>query len=248
MLTLSMRRIVTPWVITLWAAAAAAQPDDPELRRARKLFKKAEVHFSLGEFDKALRLYKNAYRIKQLPEFLFNIGQCYRHQDQCKGAVFHFRQFLLHQPNAPEKREVRRLIHECEAKLAKAEREKAAAAKRDAAAAARPPKEPRLSRLWFWVGAGTAVALLTTAVVTAVLARSKNDEFLDPDTPVDRRQELKDQGEALEVTSWATLGAGVVAVGGAVALYFLSQPEEGEPAVSVSPAPGGGVLQVFGRF
>ena len=244
---LLIQRIVIPWVIASWATAAMAETEDIELKRARALFKKAEVHFSLGEFDRALRLYKSAYRTKHLPEFLFNIGQCFRHKDRCKEAVFHFRQFLLHQPDAPEKREVKRLIRECEAKLAKAERERELAARR-AAAAPPPRREPRLSRLWFWVGAGTAVALLSTAVVTAVVARSKNDEYLDPDTPVDRRQELKDQGEALEITSWATLGAGVVAVGGAVALYFLSQGEPGAPAVSAAPTTGGAVLQVVGRF
>lgn len=82
--------------------------------RARELFKRAEVHFSLGEFEAALELYKEAYKSKPLPGFLFNIGQCHRNLKLHDKALFFYRQYLLRLPTAGNRKEVEKLIEMCE--------------------------------------------------------------------------------------------------------------------------------------
>ena len=255
-------------------ATVAAQPGEPAsgearaLRKARALFKRAEVSYSLGEFDRALTLYKEAYRSRQLPEFLFNIGQCYRHQGRCKEAVFHFRQFLLRQPRAPEKHQVRRLIRECQAALAEERRkeEDRSRMQRDAAAAARArgsgwlfgPGAPgrRPWRVAFWGGVGVTTALLGTAVVTAVLSRKKADEYMDYGIAARKRQDLRQDARVLDIASWTAFGLGAAALGGTVALYFLGRgpvqdarataPKSG--GVTLSPVRGGGMVLLRGGF
>ena len=229
----------------LLGAAPAGGEDDPAVQRARALFKQAEVHFSLGEFQHALKLYKEAYRTKQLPEFLFNIGQCERHLGNCRDAVFHFRQFLLHQPDAPEKKQVNELILECEAKLAAEE-----------VSATSQPTSPNtavdhnhpISRTWFWVGVGTTGVLLTTSLVTGLLAAEKDEQAGDPGVDRDRRRELQDQSDTLELTAWTTLGLGLAAAGGTVALYFFSEPAAPPKVLSVAPRRGGGLVLLRTEF
>ena len=78
--------------------------------RAKALFHEAEQHFKLGEFKRALPLFKKAYKAKALPPFLFNIGQCHRHMGDCKMARFFFVQFLqgpVQKRQQVQKRQVR---------------------------------------------------------------------------------------------------------------------------------------------
>jgi len=246
-----MRFLLPLALVLLLGVPAVGQKADPELTHARELFKQAEVHFSLGEFARALKLYKEAYRIRQLPEFLFNIGQCQRHLGNCKDAVFHFRQFLLHQPSAPERKQVNELILECEAKMAAKEVTENPASQPSSLPNQGPATTaPRqISRTWFWVGVGVSGGLLVTSLVTGLLAVDRNNTYNDPGTPVDRRRELKDQGEALEITAWTTLGVGVAAAGATAALYWLTRPAPREAqAVSFAPLRGGGVFSLQGSF
>lgn len=243
-----MRFFLPLALLLLLDAPARGQKTDPELTHARALFKQAEVHFSLGEFAQALKHYKEAYRIRQLPEFLFNIGQCQRHLGNCKDAVFHFRQFLLHQPSAPERKQVNELILECEAKMA-AEEVTSRPTSQPTPPDGPHPAAPRISRTWFWVGVGVSGGLLATSLVTGLLAVDRNNTYNDPGTPVDRRRELKDQGEALELTAWTTLGIGVAAAGATAALFWLSRPAPHEArTVSFAPLRGGGVFSLQGSF
>ena len=101
--------------LLLASTVAHSQPAD--LRKARAAFQKAEVHFKLGEFKKALPLYKEAFRAKAMPEFLFNIGQCHRHLGDCKQTNFFFRQFLRQRPRSPHRSNLEKMIRQCEAHL-----------------------------------------------------------------------------------------------------------------------------------
>jgi tetratricopeptide (TPR) repeat protein len=66
------------WIIVALALAltrpAAGEADE---QRARALFRRAEVHFNLGEFAPAADLYRQAYRLAPLPGFLYNLAQCH---------------------------------------------------------------------------------------------------------------------------------------------------------------------------
>ena len=200
--------------------------------RARALFDRAEVHFSLRAFDKALPLYAAAYRIKPMPEFLFNMGQCHRYMGNHERAIFHYRQFILKKPETSQRSQVEQLIAESEGKL-RAEQAAAAGARAGSPSAARAC----LSRGWFWAGVGVTTALTLTSITTGVVAGGQGPG---------------DDTRALEITSWITLGGAVVAAASTVGLFWLSRSTPQKTANGLRLVPlvaqrSGGVL-LEGRF
>src|SRR5205085_1348650 len=66
----------------VFAAVTAADANPEELARARRAFKKGEKLYALGRFEEALKEYERAFEIVELPELLFNIGQCQRNLEK----------------------------------------------------------------------------------------------------------------------------------------------------------------------
>jgi len=125
--------LIVGLVISAMLASPVAMADDAaDLKRAKVLFKKAELHFKLGEFKEALPLYKEAYRLKPLSGFLFNLGQCHRYLGNCDRANFFFRQFITDNPKSPHVPEIKRLMESC----------KPAKPKKPAPAPAPPAEKP----------------------------------------------------------------------------------------------------------
>lgn len=58
------------------AAEAKAQHDGAPAAAAR--FREGKKHYQLSEYEDALREFKEGFRLKDDPVFLFNIAQCYR--------------------------------------------------------------------------------------------------------------------------------------------------------------------------
>jgi tetratricopeptide (TPR) repeat protein len=79
---------------------------------AREHFKKGQTHYALGEFDDAAKEFREAYRLRQEPAILFNIGQAYRQMQQYQQAYFHYRQYLAQKPDAPNRPEVDALVEQ----------------------------------------------------------------------------------------------------------------------------------------
>jgi len=107
--------------------------DDAPVERAKALFADGNQHYSLGEMEQALELYKAAYRIKALPAFLFNIAQCHRKLGHHQEAVTMYQSYLAGVPDAPNKTMVDSLIKESRDAIAaeqKAADDKASAATR----------------------------------------------------------------------------------------------------------------------
>jgi tetratricopeptide (TPR) repeat protein len=96
--------------------------DDAPIERAKELFAKGNQHYSLGEFPQALELYKRAYQIKPLEEFLFNIAQCQRKLGNHKEAIAMYQSYLVGVPDAENKPLVEDLIAESKAALADVDR------------------------------------------------------------------------------------------------------------------------------
>lgn len=234
--------------VVLLALSSNASAREADERKARELFQRAEVHFSVREFKSALDLYRQAYKVKPLPGFLFNIAQCYRHLWQWKKALFHYRMYLSRLPDAPNKTDVEQLIIECEAETKP--REPAGKKSRDPTGtrSGEPATEERgLHRAWFWSGVALSSMLLATAGVCGVLNLTMSSEYNDPATPLERRHELKDTGEALGTVAWVTLGVGAAAAVGTTLLYLYTDFET-RPPVAVSPTSRGGTIVVQGRF
>ena len=105
-----MRRSAVVAVIVVCTATPclAEGPDDEG--QARILFEQAEAQFANKAFEAALKLYEQAYKLRQLPGFLFNIGQCQRFLGQYQAALFSYRRYLARLPQTPNRDQTEELI------------------------------------------------------------------------------------------------------------------------------------------
>ncbi|MHB8418070.1 MAG: tetratricopeptide repeat protein [Myxococcales bacterium] len=102
-------------------AATPAQQDE-----ARQLSRRSIVEYDAGDFEKALADITRAYELDPRPGLLYNLGQCHRALEHWKKAKFFFQGYLHQLPDAPNRKTVRRLIAEGDAKIAEQERKEEA--------------------------------------------------------------------------------------------------------------------------
>ncbi|RKH78102.1 tetratricopeptide repeat protein [Corallococcus sp. AB045] len=102
----------TPFPVVAAEATATAVDD-----QAREKFSEGNLAYDLGEFDRALKAFSEAYRIKPLPAFLFNIAQCHRQLNNPSRASFFYRRYLSLSQGEPANADVvRELVAEMDAK------------------------------------------------------------------------------------------------------------------------------------
>jgi tetratricopeptide (TPR) repeat protein len=159
---------------------------DPDEAKARALFTEAQKAYDVGQFPQALELYTQAYKLKPLPGFLFNIAQCQRQMSNYKEAAFTFGRFIdLSKPEAPNVGLARELVDDMHRR--QAEREKAAAVTAvrtdtpvmtdlSPAPLLAPPPAPPLEaeppvykKGWFWGAVGGGVVVVGGAILASVL-------------------------------------------------------------------------------
>lgn len=254
------------------AASSTAQPQD-DTARAKELFGRAEILYSVGEFEKALALYKQAYKVKQLPAFLFNIGQCHRYLRNYKKAIFFYQRFVTRQPDSPYRAAAEGFIEQCRAMLKK----KPPAAPRPAAAGpadeaprpappstieTRPPQaisqtppstgeeraDSERTSGWVWTGLAAGGALIIGGVVTGIVANSKNQQYRESDTSPEKRDELKAAGKPLGILSVVMLGVGGVTGAISGIGYWYGARSRSATTVSIAPLEAGGILVLEGDF
>ena len=107
-------------VMQIASPAARAGIDDTET--ARRLYESATRHFDLTEYEAALNDFKEGYRHKDDPVFLYNIAQCYRLMNKNDEALKFYRSYLRRAPNAPNRDEVERRISTLQESIAAADR------------------------------------------------------------------------------------------------------------------------------
>ena len=113
------------------AVAQPAPPANAE-EEAKTKFLAGKQSYRLGEYDEAIALWKEAYRLKDNPAFLFNIGQAYREKGDLPKALQFFESYLKEAPaNASNRKDVEQRVVELK-KLIEDQR----------ASAKRPPNEP----------------------------------------------------------------------------------------------------------
>jgi len=265
---MTRRTIAVALALSLMLVGAAARGDARSDARARKIFREAEVHFNLQEFEKALSLYKQAYKLKPLPGFLFNIGQCQRYLGQYQEALFSYRIYLARMKDPPNRAQVEGLIKETEGLFARQQAGENPEPPKPPLRAVEPqepdrPIEPEPEpdpnsfenrgprALPVWVGISVTAGLLAAGVVTGQMAHSRAEEYADEATSVPRRRDLKDSGESLRTASivgFSLAGASAIAT----TVYYLLVYEPARRAwrerrtLTLSPSPGG--LTLSGAF
>jgi tetratricopeptide (TPR) repeat protein len=201
-----MLRLAVLLVLALPCAVVAQKKVDPVEQQARTLFADGQKAYDVGEFERALTLYSDAYKLKPLPGFLFNIGQCHRQLGNFERAAFFYGRFIdnsnTEAPNVELARElmadVSRRQAEKDAAEKRAAQEKAEAERRAADAPVAPPltpvevstlppppppvlEEPVTKKAWFWVVVSVGVAAVATGATLGILAGSQPREV--PYTP-----------------------------------------------------------------
>ncbi|HEX8437833.1 tetratricopeptide repeat protein [Archangium sp.] len=182
---------------------------DPEAM-ARTKFAEGNVHYDLARFQKALDAYSEAYRLRPLPGFLFNIAQCHRQLGQAERAGFFYRRYLSLSKTEPSNASlVRELIAEMDAQVRK-EQERRLTREETArdqarAAALRAQAEAIAARR---VQEGAGKPSLTPRAKTAAM-------------PV----EAEVKGESLTKKWWVWAGAGAVALVAGGVIYAATAPE-----------------------
>jgi tetratricopeptide (TPR) repeat protein len=106
------------WQATGQRRAAAAGPNSEaqRLRAARTHYEKAVSHYNLDELEAALVEFREAYRAKPDPSFLFNIAQCHRKLGQRDAAIDFYRKYVRASPDAANRAEAERWIAELKAR------------------------------------------------------------------------------------------------------------------------------------
>jgi len=206
------RLLVVLLAVLLAGAPLSAGAQTPEAReQAKAKFAEAQTAYHLGEFQKALAAYTEAYRLLPLPDFLFNVAQCHRQLGNAESAAFSYRRYLELATKAkghpPENASLTRdLIAEME------ERARQQKARRPSPREAAPVKKP-----------GT----LASHGAEAAERQVKQEESRPlTSTPAPVPAATVEQG-GLHKQWWVWAGAGavvVLATGGAVYAATAAQP------------------------
>ena len=142
-------------IVTVLACAlhAQAQSDDP-VARARTHFEAGRALYQLGNYNEALREFAAGYQLAARPQFLLNLGQCYRKLEDLPNARAMYQRYLHDAPATDAERpQAQQILAEIDKQIADQQ-----------AAAAPPPVTPLPST-------ATAVPPSTSDAATATLTQ-----------------------------------------------------------------------------
>lgn len=121
-----LRLIAAILAMASGAAPARAQGEDP-LARARTHYEAGRAFYELGKYQEALREFAAGYEASPRPQFLLNLGQCYRKLDDLANARDMYQRYLHDAPATdPERPQAQQILAEIDKQIA--ERQAAAPA------------------------------------------------------------------------------------------------------------------------
>jgi tetratricopeptide (TPR) repeat protein len=193
------------------SARATSADAGPEVEsQARAKFSEGNLAYDLGEFQKALDAYSEAYRLMPLPGFLFNIAQCHRQLGRPERAGFFYRRYLTLSREEPSNAAlVKELIAEMDV-------------------AVRKEEERRLTREETARDQARAAALRAQAEATASrrIQAGEGKRTLVPRARTPGQAEAQvTGGDSLLKKWWVWAGAGAVAVIAGGVIYAATAPQ-----------------------
>jgi tetratricopeptide (TPR) repeat protein len=215
--------------LALVAAPRWADARPSSDHRARVLFERGQRAYNRGQFTDALKKYLEAYELKPLPGFLFNVAQCHRHLAQYERAAFFYKRYLALSPNPPKNVElVKKLIAEVELKLAQT-RQREESEKEEVARNARqesPLRRNEASRLadaspdpQETPASGRGRPKLEPDGATVAGRAPSEDAIASLSEPAPA---VKESGDSIFKKWWLWTGVGVVATGATA--YVIASP------------------------
>ena len=247
-------------VVVLLAAFTVATADNKKI--AREAYQRATKQYNLGEYQRALEAFTEAYNAVPDPSLLFNLGQCQRQLGAKQKAVTLYKSYLREASSPPNGDEVRRIIAGLEEAIEK-----------DRVAAAVPPNGPmqntpptadppagrsespapevaptkvavaasvqRSGRTKVAAGAGVAalgvVALVAGAALEGIAKKSADQLTADgrADRPFDPA--AFDRGKTLDRSGIALLAVGGVAAVVGIVVTVIGLREKRQSRMAVRP-------------
>jgi tetratricopeptide (TPR) repeat protein len=185
--------------------ASAARADDAD--KAREHYSIGLRAYDLGKYDEAIAEFEQAYRYKDAPGLLYNIGQAYRLSNRSEEAVRYYRTYLEKKPDAANAADVQAKIDRLTAIL---EERKAANS---------PPTEKTLPVV-------VAAPAVTSAAPLSPTASPLRAPFLAPAPPSTKAAPAEaiaakapsDRYWTARKVGWVATGIGAAAL--ALAVYF----------------------------
>lgn len=235
-------------VLMMLCAASVTSAAD-ERTAAREHFARGTKAFDLGQYDEAIREYMEAYKAKDAPEILYNIGQAHRLAGHNAEALRFYKVYVTKVPQAPNRDEVLRKIEELE-KVVEHERRathnlppdqtlprppEGAPSRPDVGATAAPAASistasrqsaGRSKRIAGVVVGGVGLGALGAGIAFGVLARNASDELSRADIammPFDASKERA--GNTFQILEGVFLGIGGAAVVAGTVVYVLGLRE-----------------------
>jgi tetratricopeptide (TPR) repeat protein len=118
-----MRSVVAA-ALAIWVACFAGRPceargetaqERADKARARAYFDRGKGLYDVGRFDEALKEFAAGYAIVPKPQFLLNLGQCYRQLGDPEHALEMYKKFLGDAPpDDPDRAGVEQVVTELE--------------------------------------------------------------------------------------------------------------------------------------
>ncbi|RKH54818.1 tetratricopeptide repeat protein [Corallococcus llansteffanensis] len=204
----------------------AAQSETPGVsaeEQARERFTEGNLAYDLGEFDRALKAFSEAYRLKPLPAFLFNVAQCHRQLNNPSRAAFFYRRYLALSPDEPGNADVvRDLIAEMDGRARVQEEQR-----RERERFARD-RELQRAREQAALAEARASQAKLAATPTAAPQRNGASEALSMQVPEAsvKTEEAAPRPWSRRWYVWAGAGAVALVAGGAVWLATAPNPRD----------------------
>jgi len=112
-----LRPIGVVLVVLGCALHAQAQPED-NISRARTHFEAGRALYQLGNYNEALREFAAGYQLAPRPQFLLNLGQCYRKLDDLANARLMYERYLKDAPPSdPERSQAEQILAEIDKQI-----------------------------------------------------------------------------------------------------------------------------------
>src|SRR4051812_26456420 len=106
--------LVASLLVLATGAGAAPTAPSPGVAEARAAYERANRLYSVGEYEGALKAFKEAYLARPDPAFLYNMGQCSRMLKRWEDAERSYRTYLRQRPEAPNRADVEEFIAEAD--------------------------------------------------------------------------------------------------------------------------------------
>lgn len=81
-------------VVVSWPGLLRAQPSDRDQSELGVVYRKGKTAYDLGNFEEAIKYFKQAYAIQPHEAHLYNIAQAYRQAGDCRNALFFYKRYV----------------------------------------------------------------------------------------------------------------------------------------------------------